>query len=107
MGLGGAGRARGVGVERVAYDPFIAARAAEAAGIPLVELDDLLARADFITLHMPSLPETHHVMNAERLARCKKGVRIVNTARGELIDEAALADAIESGHVGGAGLDGF
>ena len=63
--------------------------------------------SDFITLHMPSLPETHHLMNAERLARCKKGVRIVNTARGELIDEAALADAIESGHVAGAGLDVF
>ena len=84
-----AARARAFGMEIVAYDPFIAARAAEAAGIPLVELDDLLARADFISLHMPSLPETHHVMNAERLARCKKGVRIVNTARGELVDEAA------------------
>jgi D-3-phosphoglycerate dehydrogenase len=102
-----AARARAFGMEIVAYDPFIAARAAEAAGIPLVELDDLLGRADFITLHMPSLPETHHVMNAERLARCKKGVRIVNTARGELIDEGALADAIESGHVAGAGLDVF
>ena len=102
-----AARARAFGMEIVAYDPFIAARAAEAAGTALVELDDLLARADFISLHMPSLPETHHVMNAERLARCKKGVRIVNTARGELIDEAALADAIESGHVAGAGLDVF
>lgn len=102
-----ASRARAFGMEIVAYDPFIAARAAEAAGIPLVELDELLARADFITLHMPSLPETHHVINANRLARCKKGVRIVNTARGELIDEAALADAIESGHVAGAGLDVF
>ena len=102
-----AARARAFGMEIVAYDPFIAARAAEAAGVPLLELDDLLSRADFITLHMPSLPETHHVMNAERLARCKKGVRIVNTARGELIDEAALADAIESGHVAGAGLDVF
>jgi D-3-phosphoglycerate dehydrogenase / 2-oxoglutarate reductase len=102
-----AARARVFGMEVAAYDPFIAARAAEAAGIPLLELDDLLGRADFITLHMPSLPETHHVLNAERLARCKKGVRIVNTARGELIDEAALADAIESGHVAGAGLDVF
>ena len=102
-----AARARAFGMEIVAYDPFIAARAAESAGIPLVELDDLLARADFISLHMPSLPETHHVINATRLARCKKGVRIVNTARGELIDEAALADAIESGHVAGAGLDVF
>jgi D-3-phosphoglycerate dehydrogenase len=102
-----AARARAFGMDVAAYDPFIAARAAEAAGIPLLELDDLLGRADFITLHMPSLPETHHVLNAERLARCKKGVRIVNTARGELIDEAALADAIESGHVAGAGLDVF
>ena len=102
-----AARARAFGMEIVAYDPFIAARAAESAGIPLVELDDLLTRADFISLHMPSLPETHHVINAERLARCKKGVRIVNTARGELIDEVALADAIESGHVAGAGLDVF
>jgi D-3-phosphoglycerate dehydrogenase / 2-oxoglutarate reductase len=102
-----AARARAFGMEIAAYDPFIAARAAEAAGIPLLELDDLLSRADFLTLHMPSLPETHHVMNAARLARCKKGVRIVNTARGELIDEAALADAIESGHVAGAGLDVF
>jgi D-3-phosphoglycerate dehydrogenase / 2-oxoglutarate reductase len=102
-----AARARAFGMEIVAYDPFIAARAAEAAGIPLIELNDLLARADFITLHMPSLPETHHVINAARLARCKKGVRIVNTARGELIDESALADAIESGHVAGAGLDVF
>src|SRR5260221_5081791 len=102
-----AARARAFGMELVAYDPFIAPRAAEGTGAPLVELDDLLARADFITLHMPSLTDTHHVMNAERLARCKKGVRIVNTARGELIDEAALADAIERGHVAGAGLDVF
>ena len=102
-----AARARAFGMDIVAYDPFIAARAAGAAGVALVELDELLARADFITLHMPALPETRHVINAERLARCKKGVRIVNTARGDLIDESALADAIESGHVAGAGLDVF
>jgi len=100
-------RARAFEMDVVAYDPFLAARAAEAAGVPLVELDDLLARADFVTLHVPALPETHHLINAERLARCRKGVRIVNTARGELIDEKALADAIESGHVGGAALDVF
>ena len=86
-----AARARAFGMEIVAYDPFIAARAPpKPPASRCVELDDLAARADFITLHMPSLPETHHVINAERLARCKKGVRIVNTARGELIDEAAL-----------------
>ena len=100
-------RARAFGMEIVAYDPFIASRAAEATGVPLVELDDLMSRADFITLHVPALPETRHMINAERLARMKKGVRIVNTARGELIDDAALAAAIESGHVGGAALDVF
>jgi D-3-phosphoglycerate dehydrogenase len=75
--------------------------------VPLVALDDLLAKADFISLHVPALPETRHLMNAERLARTKKGVRIVNTARGELIDDKALAAAITSGHVAGAALDVF
>ena len=100
-------RARAFGMEIVAYDPFIASRAADAAGVPLVELPDLLARADFITLHVPALPETRHMINASTIARMKKGVRIVNTARGELIDDAALASAITSGQVGGAALDVF
>src|SRR5690349_7529353 len=100
-------RARAFGMEILAYDPFLASRAADAAGVPLVQLDDLLARADFLTLHVPALPETRHLINAERLARTKKGVRIVNTARGELIDDAALAAAIQSGHVGGAAIDVF
>ena len=107
IGREGAARARAFGTEIVAHDPFITARAAETIGVPLVPLDDLLARADYISLHLPSLPETRHLLNAERLARTKRGVRIVNTARGELIDEAALADAIESGHVAGAALDVF
>lgn len=102
-----AARARAFGMEILAYDPFIASRAADAAGVPLVELDDLLARADFLTLHVPALPETRHLINAERLSRAKKGVRIVNTARGELIDAKALAEAIVSGHVAGAALDVF
>jgi len=102
-----AARARAFGMEVLAYDPFIAARAADAAGVPLVELDDVLGRADFLTLHVPALPETRHLINAERLSRMKKGVRIVNTARGELIDDAALIAAIESGQVAGAGLDVF
>ena len=66
-----------------------------------------LRPADYITLHLPATPETRHLFNAARLARCKAGVRIINTARGELIDEAALADAIEARHVAGAGLDVF
>jgi D-3-phosphoglycerate dehydrogenase len=102
-----ANRAHSFGMEVIAYDPFIAARAADAAGVPLVNLDELIERADFLTLHVPALDETRHMLNAKTLARCKKGVRIVNTARGELIDESALADAIESGHVGGAALDVF
>ena len=102
-----AARARAFGMDVAAYDPFIPARAADAAGVPLVELDDLLQRADFISLHVPALPETRHLINADRLKKMRKGVRIVNTARGELVDEAALADAIASGHVAGAGLDVF
>lgn len=100
-------RARAFGMETIAYDPFIASRAADAAGVPLVALDDLLRRADFITLHVPALPETRHMINADSIARMKQGVRIVNTARGELIDDVALAAAIVSGHVAGAALDVF
>ncbi len=102
-----ASRARAFGMDVIAYDPFIGARAAEAAGVPLVSLDELLERADFVTLHVPSLPETRHLINAERLAKCRRGVRIVNTARGELVDEAALAGAIERGVVAGAAIDVF
>jgi len=102
-----AARARAFGMEILAYDPFLASRAADAAGVPLVQLEDLLARADFLTLHVPALPETRHLINTERLARMKKGVRIVNTARGELIDDAALAAAIQSGQVAGAAIDVF
>jgi len=72
-----------------------------------VSLDDLFARSDFLSLHMPSTPTTKNIVNAERLGKAKKGIRIINTARGDLIDETALADAIESGHVGGAALDVF
>lgn len=102
-----ASRARAFGMNVIAYDPFLASRAAEAAGVPLVDLDGLLSRAEFISLHVPALPETRHLLNRDRLAKCQRGVRIVNTARGDLIDEAALADALQSGQVAGAGLDVF
>ncbi len=102
-----AARARVFGMNVIAHDPFISNELAKGIGAELVTLDDLCARADYISLHLPALPATRHTFNAERFARCKKGVRIVNTARGELIDEAALADAIERGHVAGAGLDVF
>jgi D-3-phosphoglycerate dehydrogenase len=102
-----AARARAFGMDILAYDPFFTARAADAAGASLVDLDELFAQADWISLHVPALPETRHLINADRLQKMKKGVRIINTARGELIDEKALADAVESGQVAGAGIDVF
>jgi D-3-phosphoglycerate dehydrogenase len=70
-------------------------------------MDELFSRADYVSLHLPSTPQTRHFLNADRLGRAKKGIRIINTARGDLIDERALADAIEAGQVSGAGLDVF
>ncbi len=112
VGLGRIGqevgaRARSFGMNLVAHDPFISEQVAGTLGIALLSLDDLCAASDYISLHLPSTPETRHIFNAARLARCKAGVRIVNTARGELIDEPALADAIEARQVAGAGLDVF
>jgi D-3-phosphoglycerate dehydrogenase / 2-oxoglutarate reductase len=113
LGLAGLGRigqevarrAQAFEMSVIAHDPFIAANVAADLGIELVSLDDLCARADYLSLHMPATPQTRHTFNAARLARCKKGLRIINTARGELIDEPALVDAITSGHIGGAALD--
>ena len=102
-----ASRAHAFEMRVIAHDPFISADMAAALGVELVSLDDLCARSDYISLHLPALPSTKHIFNAERFAKCKKGVRIINTARGELIDEAALADAIANGHVAGAGVDVF
>jgi D-3-phosphoglycerate dehydrogenase len=105
IGLAVARRARAFEMIVIAHDPFVAADIAAELGIEMVSLDDLCARADFLSLHLPSTPETRRLFDAERLAACKKGIRIVNTARGDLIDESALADAIERGHVGGAAID--
>ncbi len=112
VGLGRIGqavsaRAHSFGMTVVAHDPYIAAHVAQDLGVALLSLDDLCARADYLSLHLPSTPATRHLFDAARLSRCKAGVRIVNTSRGDLIDERALADAIESGHVAGAGLDVF
>lgn len=115
LGLAGLGRigqevarrAAAFGMRIIAHDPFISEQVAADLGVDLVSLDELFARADYVSLHMPSNATTQNVVNAERLARAKKGVRIINTARGDLIDENALADAIEAGHVGGAALDVF
>ena len=91
----------------LAHDPYISAQVAAQYGARLGTLDEVCAAADYLTLHLPVTPATRHIMNAERLARCKRGIRIVNTARGELIDDAALVEALKSGQVGGAALDVF
>jgi D-3-phosphoglycerate dehydrogenase len=100
-------RARAFGMRIVAHDPYISKDIAAGLGVELMTLDELCATADYITLHLPSTAETKHVFNDERFARCRPGLRLINTARGELIDEAALRRAIESGTVGGAALDVF
>ncbi|MGV9710423.1 phosphoglycerate dehydrogenase [Gordonia sp. NPDC003424] len=91
----------------IAYDPYVSAARAAQLGIELVTLDELLERADFITVHLPKTPETLGLIGTDQLARTKPGVVIVNAARGGLVDEQALADAITSGHVRAAGLDVF
>ena len=100
-------RARAFGMRIIAHDPFIAAHVADDLDVELADLDSLCGRADYISLHLPNTEQTNRLFNAERFSKCKKGVRIINTARGELIDEQALLAALQSGHVGGAGLDVF
>jgi D-3-phosphoglycerate dehydrogenase / 2-oxoglutarate reductase len=102
-----ADRAHGLKMKVVAYDPFLSPERALELGVEKVELDELLGRADFITLHTPLTDQTRQILSREALARTKPGVRIVNCARGGLIDEAALKDALDSGHVAGAALDVF
>jgi D-3-phosphoglycerate dehydrogenase len=102
-----ADRALGLRMKVIAYDPFLTAERAIELGVEKVELDQLLARADFITLHTPLTDQTRNILSRGNLARTKKGVRIVNCARGGLIDEAALRDALDSGQVAGAALDVF
>jgi len=100
-------RARAFGMELAAHDPYISKEIANGLGVVLMTLDDLCATADYLTLHLPSTAETRHLFNDERFARCRPGIRLINTARGELIDEDALRRAIEKGIVGGAALDVF
>jgi D-3-phosphoglycerate dehydrogenase / 2-oxoglutarate reductase len=102
-----ADRAIGLKMKVVAYDPFLSPQRAVELGVEKVELDDLLRRADFITLHTPLTDKTRNIIDAGALAKTKKGVRIVNCARGGLVDERALAAALKSGHVGGAAFDVF
>lgn len=101
-------RAIAFGMRVMAYDPYLSATRARALQVELVEeLDDVLAAADFLTLHTPLTAETHHLLDAARLAKTRRGVRVINCARGGLIDEAVLADALRSGQVAAAALDVF
>jgi D-3-phosphoglycerate dehydrogenase len=112
VGLGRIGRevtsrARAFGMDVLIYDPYVSAATAEALGATALPLDAVLAAADIITLHLPLLPETKGIIGANELARMKQGAFLINCARGGLVDEAALYDALTSGHLGGAGLDVF
>jgi D-3-phosphoglycerate dehydrogenase len=102
-----ADRAVGLKMKVLAYDPYLTEARAVALGVEKVELDDLLARAEFITIHTPLTDATRNILSREAIAKTRKGVRIVNCARGGLVDEVALHDALVSGHVAGAALDVF
>ena len=95
----------GFGVNLLVYDPYVKEEALKAYHATAATLEDLLAKSDVVSLHLPSTPETRHLINAERLAMMKDGAYLINTARGALIDEAALVDALKSGKLSGAGLD--
>jgi len=102
-----ADRALGLKMKVIAFDPFLSPERAKDIGVEKVELDDLLRRADFITLHTPLTDKTRNILDATAINKTKKGVRIINCARGGLVDEAALRAALDSGHVAGAAFDVF
>lgn len=112
VGLGRIGRAvatraRGLGLNVLAFDPFPQREFAEQWQVEFTSLDDLLSRSDFVSLHLPMDKSVKHLINAQTLATMKRGAILINTARGALVDEAALYDALKSGHLRAAGLDVF
>jgi D-3-phosphoglycerate dehydrogenase len=107
IGLEVAQRAASFGMQIIGHDPFVAPALARERGVELVDMDALFARADYLTLHVGLTPQTTNIINAKNLAAMKKGVRIVNCARGELVDDAALQAALDNGKVAGAALDVF
>jgi D-3-phosphoglycerate dehydrogenase len=107
VGLEVARRARAFGLEIIGSDPFVSPAVARENGIFLVSLDELFGKADYLTLHVGLTPQTAGIINAKTLAGMKKGVRIINCARGELVEDAALAEALTGGQVAGAALDVF
>ena len=98
-------RAQGLGMNVLAYDPYVTAEYATQRGVELVDLDSLVARADFLTLHVPLTPQTHHLISRERLATMQPTARLINVARGGIVDEQALLEAVEAGRLAGAALD--
>ncbi|HEY1802395.1 MAG TPA: phosphoglycerate dehydrogenase [Terriglobales bacterium] len=107
IGMEVAKRARAFSMEVIGHDPFVSAAVAKDAGIKLASMDEIYAAADYLTLHVGLTPQTTGMINIESLKKMKKGVRIVNIARGELVNEQALVEALKSGHVAGAALDVF
>ena len=112
VGLGRIGkavawRAAGLGLNVLTYEPYPDIEFLKQHRIESVEFDELLARSDFVSLHLPATAENHHLMSTENLAKMKKGSVLLNTARGRLVDEAALCESLKSGHLAGAGLDVF
>lgn len=112
VGLGRIGglvaeRAKAFGMKLIGYDPYISSGRAAQMGVSVVSMDELLAQSDFITVHMPKTPETIGMIGPEALTKVKPGVRIINVARGGIVDEDALATAVAEGRVGGAGIDVF
>ena len=99
--------AHGIGMNVITFDPFLNEEKAKTLGVKVVELDELIQKSDFITIHTPLTNETKYLINAEKIAMMKDGVRIINAARGGIVDEKALYDALKSGKVGGAALDVF
>src|SRR5262249_43978932 len=107
IGIEVARRARAFGMELVGHDPFVSASLAKEQGIRLASLDDVYASADYLTLHVGLTPQTTGMINEASIAKMKKGVRLVNCARGELVNEADLAAALQNGRVAGAAIDVF
>lgn len=100
-------RAQGLCMKVIAYDPFVTAERAAAENVTMMSLDEVVAKADFLSFHLPLNDSTKHMVNADMIARMKKGAYLINCARGGVVDEAALAKALHEGHLAGAALDVF
>ncbi len=107
IGQATATRAIGLGMKVIAYDPYPNLDFAKQHGIYMTSLDEVLSQSDYVSLHLPMSAENKHLINARSLAKMKPGTILINTARGQLVDEKALYDALKSGHLAGAGLDVF